>query len=1079
MTTLIGKRYEQQHTIGKGAMGVVHQVLDRLTQQTIALKQVYIKPDDDDSQHNATTATVALAREFQTLASLRHPHIITVLDYGFDDEQNPFFTMSLLQDPQTIVAYATALDRRAKIKLIIQMLQALAYLHRRDIIHRDLKPSNVLVDDTGMVKVLDFGLAFQQDAPAGTLAYMAPETLQRNDNSPASDLYAVGVMAFEILAGQHPYQLGNVQRLMHQVFYHHPNYNLIDLPVTPAPNTHPDQETNNLPDEGTVILPQGSQPLPQDDDFEQAQHDPPILEEQDDLKAIIARLMQKNPEDRYQDAYEVIEALSQVLGEAVPTESRAIRESFLQAAEFVGRDAEFKQLNVALKNTMKGRGSAWLIGGESGVGKTRLLSELRTVGLVLGAQVLQGRANSAKTGGLNFQLFRDVLRRLLLVTPANDMELGVLKHIIPDMDHLLGRYIEPATLLDGRANQQRLLVTIVELFRRQNDPTIIILEDLHLGSESIPILKRLVEITPELPLLVVGSYRTDERPDLHTTLRMMNHLHIEPFSRDMTAMLSESMLGSIGSQPSILNLIQQESEGNAFFMIEVVRALSEQAGRLQDIADMALPQHVFPDGIQQILHRRMERLPIDAHPMLRIAAVAGRELDFNILRKIDPVMNYAQWTSLCANVRILSYQEGVWRFTHDKLRDAILEGLAETEYPRLNRLVAQAIETAYPHDDQYVIVLARHWQAANDEKAADKYTIRAGELALQISKFHEALEFFEQAVAGEFAPLRARILLGETYYNLGNMAEASQILLQGLAEAIAQQKTQEHIQALFVLSRVMNAQGHYEDAYKYLTEASFLVRQLGDDQLLAKVMWALAENLWMQSRLDDARIYIEEALPLARSVNDLAIEFELTNTLGATYNTGTPEERKMAQRYFEQSHQLAQQLGDQMRAAMSLANQANVLMDNGDYELAAPMFEGVYNVFKEMGHQQYMCLSLLNLAEAELGLKQNNKALAHLQEGIILAKDLNAVPLILGLLAIHAKHYILSHVPTLGLRTIGLIEIRPETNGDTLAMCEKFKALTNMTPEDMEPHLAHGRTLTLETLVAELFPASDDTFLTG
>src|SRR5262249_39124863 len=133
---------------------------------------------------------------------------------------------------------------------------------------------------------------------------------------------------------------------------------------------------------------------------------------------VLERLLEKSPENRYADAYEVITALSKAINEPVPQETVAIRESFLQAAQFIGREKELNQLTDALSETMMRRGSTWLIGGESGVGKSRLLDELRIRTLVRGALVLHGQG--VAEGGLAYQLWREPLRRLLLSTDLSD-----------------------------------------------------------------------------------------------------------------------------------------------------------------------------------------------------------------------------------------------------------------------------------------------------------------------------------------------------------------------------------------------------------------------------------------------------------------------------------------------------------------------------------------------------------------------------------------------------------------------------------------------------------------------------------
>ena len=272
---MISSRYQTEDMIGQGGMGTVYRATDRLTGNTIALKRVFV-PQDETSQ-TEQAHRVALAKEFQLLANLRHPHIVSVLDYGFDDTQQPYFTMTYLANAQTILEAGANQPFDYKIQLIQQLLQALAYLHRRGILHHDLKPQNILVAD-GQVKVLDFGLASagaeKITSSGGTPYYVPPEIWDGQRYSEAADLYSVGVLAYELLAGIHPFAP------LDSFFF--------DRLIEKEPELPP-------------------------------------LGEYDELNQVIRRLLAKTPTGRYQSATATLAALAQALQQPTPPETAAIR----------------------------------------------------------------------------------------------------------------------------------------------------------------------------------------------------------------------------------------------------------------------------------------------------------------------------------------------------------------------------------------------------------------------------------------------------------------------------------------------------------------------------------------------------------------------------------------------------------------------------------------------------------------------------------------------------------------------------------------------------------------------------------
>ena len=641
---------------------------------------------------------LTLAREFRLLSSLRHPNIISVLDYGFDEELSPYFTMELLEGATTILAAGAGATTAVKVDLLAQTLQALAYLHRRGVIHRDLKPGNVMVVD-GRVKVLDFGVSTLRERDVqreqfivGTLAYMAPEVLMGAPATEASDLYAIGVIAYELFARRYPFDTSSVGALRDEIMQKRPSLSAVGAHLAP----------------------------------------------------FVGALLAKRPEERPESVDDVLAALADHTGQALAVETAATRESFLQAAELVGRDAELARLASMLGDATEGRGGGALVGGESGVGKSRLIDELRAGERVDGIVVLRGQAQ--REGG-PYHAFREVLRGLVLRVEPDDFEAAVLSAVVPDMATLLGREVRARAALDPEAAHARLFSAIEALLLRHKDPTLVLLEDLQwAGSESLRLLTDIARVAQQLPLLFVGTYRDDERPSLPSDVPGVRTLKLRRLTAEGIAALAASMLGEPGRRPEVIARLTRETEGNPFFLVEVVRALAEDAGALSRVGVEPMPKTVAPGGMHLIVRRRLDQVPRRARPLLEIAAVIGRAIDPALMQRVDPDVDLDAWIEICADVAVLEVAEKSYRFAHDKLREGLLAALDEAASRALHRRVAQAIEAEYPGSPEHTAALSRHWAMAGDAANEAKYAALAGEQALQSSAYREAVAYLERAI---------------------------------------------------------------------------------------------------------------------------------------------------------------------------------------------------------------------------------------------------------------------------------------------------------------------------------------------
>jgi eukaryotic-like serine/threonine-protein kinase len=697
----IGGRYRILNEIGRGGMGTVYRALDRSTGRVLTLKRLRTGAPSSGRGSSINEARLELAREFSLLASLRHPNIISVLDYGFDDQGMPFFTMDLEENASNIIDAGRDCALSVQIDLIVQMLRALAYLHRHGILHRDLKPDNVAVVGA-QVKLLDFGLSTYLEAIeppgtycAGTLAYMAPEMLRGQEITVATDLYGIGMVAYELLAGAYPFDFHDRIALGAHIL-----------------------ETD-LPRAGDEL--------------------------DDRLRPVLARLLAKDPKDRFTSADETVRALGVALGEPLTVDTVATRESFLQAAPFVGRRDELARLIAVVREAEGGTGGAWLIAGESGVGKSRLLDEVRTHALVRGMTVLRGQARAH--GGAPYHVWRDVVSHAALRVQLSDEDVAVLRAIAPDVGHLLGREVTEAPAVPPEAAQTRLMLAVEELLRAQPGTVVVILEDLQwAGSESLHLLGWLARVAPSMRLVLVGSCRDDEAPGLERQVEGLSVLRLGRLGVAEIEALGVAMIGERIFGTEVVQLLTRETEGIPFLLVEVVRALAELGGGLDGIGRRPLPKSVLSGGMQRMVRRRLSRVPPSASPALRTAAVCGRLIDPAVVLALHPDLDLATWTAQCAAAAVLEVREESWWFSHDKLREQILSDLPPETLRGLHHRIAEAMERFASGRDDLVTALAYHWREAGNADREAEYAIQAGMLALESGACREAVEHLTRSL---------------------------------------------------------------------------------------------------------------------------------------------------------------------------------------------------------------------------------------------------------------------------------------------------------------------------------------------
>ena len=309
-----------------------------------------------------------------------HPNVVTVFDIGEEDGNRYIVTQYVRGGSVADLLSARRpdpLELPKAIRIAAQTCRALAHAHAHAILHRDVKPANVWLMRDGTVKLGDFGLALsldhaqltQEDMRAGTAAYIAPEQALGSEVSPKSDLYALGVMLYEMAAGRRPFYGNTALAVISQ--------HINSRPVAPS------------------------------------WHNPAI---HDALDRLILELLAKSPADRPTSAAVVADTLEAMLTDAPPAEAdlAPVRQRTsldrLASGVFVGRTPEMTQLREGLEAALAGRGRLLLLSGEPGSGKTRLTEELTTYARMRGAGVLVGKCFDGK-GAPAFWPWLQAIRR--------------------------------------------------------------------------------------------------------------------------------------------------------------------------------------------------------------------------------------------------------------------------------------------------------------------------------------------------------------------------------------------------------------------------------------------------------------------------------------------------------------------------------------------------------------------------------------------------------------------------------------------------------------------------------------------
>ncbi|HEY8766096.1 MAG TPA: AAA family ATPase, partial [Dehalococcoidia bacterium] len=434
---------------------------------------------------------------------------------------------------------------------------------------------------------------------------------------------------------------------------------------------------------------------------------------------------------------------------------------------FVGRVEERGALQQRLEAAIRGQGSLVLVGGEPGIGKTRLVSELALHAVDRGLQVLSGRAYETE-GMPPYLPFVEALQQHVRNRRPDELRAELdgnapyLAKLLPDLQRLLPE-IQESPALGPEAERYRLFDGVSDFLLKvaTGAPLLLFLDDLHWADgATLLLLGHLARRLPEGPLLAVGTYRNVEVEAQHPLAillaemnrqRMGSSITLRPFAREEASALAAAALGRAPA-PHVADALFAATEGNAFFTEELVRHLQEQGRDLTD-PGAAVNDWNIPEGVRQVISRRLAQLGVEANRLLAYSSVLGRDLSVPKVAAVtggDEERVLDLLDEAVASHVLRAGPEG-YAFAHSLIRDTLYQGLAPPRRRQLHRRVGEVLEALYGQDPEpeHLAELAHHFlQAApgGDVDKAINYATRAAEQAANQVAHEEAVRFYRMAL---------------------------------------------------------------------------------------------------------------------------------------------------------------------------------------------------------------------------------------------------------------------------------------------------------------------------------------------
>jgi len=961
-------------------------------------------------------------QEAMAASALNHPSIVTIHEIGKTDAGR-FIVMELVRG-QTLRAVSKPCAIDLLVNVGSQIARALSATHAAGITHRDIKPDNVMLRDDGYVKVLDFGVArlvpqtatdeeaatlTYRTAPGallGTLAYMSPEQARGLQVTSAADIFALGVVFYELATGRHPFKADSMIAVLHSI--------ASQTPASPS-RLNPEVPAS--------------------------------------LDALIMRMLEKDAALR-PTAVEVSEALGEVSG---VRSSDQLQRSIKPAVErhTVGREKERAELMSGFESALAGRGLLLCVAGEPGIGKTTLvedfLAELAAEGR---CTVARGRCSERLAGT---EAYLPLLEALESLSQGNPSAARVMRQIAPTW------YAQVASVSSEREESARLLNEVKaasqERMKRELGAflqevsrlrqLVLFFDDLHWADVStIDLLSFLAGKFDALSVLIVVAYRPSDmllakhpflqiKPDLQAR-GLCRELQLEFLSQEEIVQYLALEFPGHRFPPEFPKLIHAKTEGSPLFMADLMRYLRARGVIAQADDTWALAQDLpdiereLPESVRGMIERKIAQLSEEDRKLLVAASVQGYEFDSAVVAEVlninagEVEERLEKLERIHAFVRLVEEREFPdrtlslrYRFVHVLYQNALYASLRATRKVQMNSAVARALEGYYGEKSQNVAhELAVLWEVAREfAKAADYFRLAAQqasqvfadqEAAKLASRGLELLKTLPESAERTQQELALQVALGTALRatkgfgapEVGKAYERARELCQHTGE------TSQLVPVLRGLWEFYELRAKYQTALELGEQLLTLAEHLADPSLLLVAHDVLGDtSVWLGDFVA-AREHLEQGIALYDAQQHRSHIFLygydsgtacLSFAAEALWHLGYPDQ---ALKRIDEALILARELSHPMYFVPCFAAWLHQL--RGERQAAQERAETAIAISAEHGIPFFLAWGTILRGWALAGQGQQEEAIAQIREGIAAYRATGAelgVSWFLGLLA--------------------------------------------------------------------------------